>query len=115
MLFLILLAVQPLGSILRLPRPHKSPCAEPFFVEIAGDDIRYPGIYPVCHRSGLQGLLAVAGGRGAPFGLSAELSDRLDLAKDAECAMDFSGFPSMPKTEENVKRLYEELLAPHLE
>jgi hypothetical protein len=29
--------------------------------------------------------------------------------------MDFSGFPSMPKTEENVKRLYEELLAQHLE
>jgi len=40
---------------------------------------------------------------------------RLDLEKDAENAMDFSGFPSMPKTEENVKRLYEELFAQHLE
>ncbi len=40
---------------------------------------------------------------------------RLDLARDVDHAMEFSGFPSMPKTEENVKRLYEELLAQHLE
>jgi hypothetical protein len=40
---------------------------------------------------------------------------RLDLARDVDHAMEFSGFPSMPKTEKNVKRLYEELIAPHLE
>jgi competence ComEA-like helix-hairpin-helix protein len=80
-LFLILLVVQPLRSALRLPRPHKSPCAEPFFVEIRGDDIRYPGIYPVCDRSGLQSLPAIAGGQGTPFEFRAELLNRLDLAK----------------------------------
>ncbi len=39
----------------------------------------------------------------------------LDLGRDVDEAMDFSGFLSMPKTEENVTRLYEELLAQHLE
>jgi len=80
-LFLILLTVQPLGSVLRPSRPRNSPCARPFFVEIAGEEIRYPGIYAVCHRSALQGLPAIAGGRGTPFGFPAELLDRLDLAK----------------------------------
>ena len=40
---------------------------------------------------------------------------RLDLAEDVDEAMEFSGFPRMPKTAENVRRLYEELFAPHLE
>jgi len=39
----------------------------------------------------------------------------LDLAEDVDIAANFSGFPKMPKTAENSKRLYEELLAPHLE
>lgn len=40
---------------------------------------------------------------------------RLDLAEDVDEAMEFSGFPRMPKTAENVRMLYEELFAPHLE
>jgi hypothetical protein len=39
----------------------------------------------------------------------------LNLANDVDQALEFNGFPSMPKTEENVRRLYEELLAQHLE
>lgn len=40
---------------------------------------------------------------------------RLDLLRDVERAMDYSGFPEMPKTEENVRNLYENLLAQYLE
>ncbi|UEC43676.1 MAG: hypothetical protein METHAR1v1_1590017 [Methanothrix sp.] len=40
---------------------------------------------------------------------------RLNLAEDVEEAMEFSGFPRMRKTGENVRRLYEELFAEHLE
>jgi len=40
---------------------------------------------------------------------------RIDLARDVELAMDYRGFPEMPKTEENVRHLYQDLLAPHLE
>jgi competence protein ComEA len=80
-LFLIVLAAQPLTSALRLPRPHQSTCAAPFFVEVAGDDIRFPGVYVVCGRSDLQGLPATAGARGGVTGFPAVLVNRLDLAK----------------------------------
>ncbi|NYT02304.1 MAG: hypothetical protein GKC10_06090 [Methanosarcinales archaeon] len=40
---------------------------------------------------------------------------RIDLARDVELAMDYHGFPAMPKTGENVRRLYRDLLAQHLE
>ncbi len=40
---------------------------------------------------------------------------RLDLVNDVERAMGYNGFPDMPRTEENVRRLYEELLAQYLE
>ena len=39
----------------------------------------------------------------------------LNLAEDVEEAMDYSGFPRMRKTGENVRRLYEEIFAPHLD
>lgn len=39
---------------------------------------------------------------------------RLDLAEDVKAAMPYRGFPEMAKTEENVKRLYREVLARHL-
>ena len=39
---------------------------------------------------------------------------RLRLAEDVVKAAEYSGFPEMAKTEENVKRLYRELLAQHL-
>lgn len=38
----------------------------------------------------------------------------LDLPRDVVLAMSYRGFPDMPKTAENVKRLYEELLLKHL-
>jgi hypothetical protein len=40
---------------------------------------------------------------------------RLKLRRDVERAQGFSGFPQMPKTQENVRRLYDELLAQYLE
>ncbi|MCU0637483.1 MAG: hypothetical protein MUE87_02520 [Methanothrix sp.] len=39
---------------------------------------------------------------------------RLRLAEDVQAAMGYSGFPEMARTEENVKRLYREVLAQHL-
>jgi hypothetical protein len=39
----------------------------------------------------------------------------LKLRRDVERAECFSGFPQMPKTGENVRRLYDELLAQYLE
>ena len=39
----------------------------------------------------------------------------LDLAHDIPRAMTYKGFPSMPKTRENVERLYNELLAQYLD
>jgi hypothetical protein len=39
---------------------------------------------------------------------------RLDLLKDVEKAMEYRGFPTMPKTKDNVNRLYEEVLAQYL-
>jgi hypothetical protein len=40
---------------------------------------------------------------------------RLRLARDLEQTRHYSGFPEMPSTEENVRRLYENLLANYLE
>ncbi len=40
---------------------------------------------------------------------------QLDLAHDIPRAMAYKGFPQMPKTQENVARLYNELLAPYLD
>ncbi len=40
---------------------------------------------------------------------------RLDLAADIPAAQGYTGFPDMPSTEENVNRLYTELLAGYLE
>jgi hypothetical protein len=40
---------------------------------------------------------------------------RLRLKRDVKRAEGFSGFPQMPKTGENVRRLYDELLAQYLE
>jgi competence ComEA-like helix-hairpin-helix protein len=76
-----LVVVQPLRSFLGLPQPPQSLREGPFFVEIVGDDIRSPGIYAVCDRSGLQDLSDIAGGRGNLFGFPAELVNRLDLAR----------------------------------
>ncbi len=39
----------------------------------------------------------------------------LDLAEDVERSRGFNGFPEMPRTEENVKRLYNELLSQYVE
>jgi len=39
---------------------------------------------------------------------------RLRLEEDVQAALPFRGFPEMAKTEENVKRLYREVLAQHL-
>jgi UDP:flavonoid glycosyltransferase YjiC (YdhE family) len=39
---------------------------------------------------------------------------RLDLLKDVEKAMEYRGFPAMPKTKDNVNRLYREVLAQYL-
>jgi hypothetical protein len=39
---------------------------------------------------------------------------RLRLPGDVDEAMEFKGFPAMPKTEENVKRLYQDVLKRHL-
>ena len=39
---------------------------------------------------------------------------RLDLAEDIRVARDFSGFPDVPTTGENVERLYREVLAGYL-
>ncbi len=38
----------------------------------------------------------------------------LDLLKDVEKAMEYKGFPAMPKTNDNVNRLYNEVLARYL-
>ncbi|MCX6688682.1 MAG: glycosyltransferase family 4 protein [Methanoregula sp.] len=40
---------------------------------------------------------------------------QLDLPRDLATARTYAGFPPMPKTEENVKRLYREVLAGYLE
>jgi len=40
---------------------------------------------------------------------------RLDLARDMAAAQPFAGFPVMPRTVQNVQRLYEEVLAPYAE
>ena len=40
---------------------------------------------------------------------------RLDLARDVAAAQPFAGFPVMPSTAQNVRRLYEEVLAPYAE
>ncbi|MCX9025605.1 MAG: glycosyltransferase [Candidatus Methanoperedens sp.] len=40
---------------------------------------------------------------------------RLNLIKDIENAEGYNGFPEMPKTEENMKRLYEEVFAGYLD
>ena len=39
---------------------------------------------------------------------------RLNLAVDLPAAQGYSGFPDMPSTQENVHRLYNELLADYL-
>jgi hypothetical protein len=39
----------------------------------------------------------------------------LDLAADVSAARNYAGFPEMPGTDENVRRLYDELLAGYLE
>lgn len=39
---------------------------------------------------------------------------RLDLLKDVEKAMEYRGFPAMPKTKDNMNRLYREVLAQYL-
>lgn len=39
---------------------------------------------------------------------------KLKLPEDVDTAMKYEGFPDMPKTEENVKRLYEDVLKRHL-
>lgn len=39
---------------------------------------------------------------------------RLRLAEDVQAALPYRGFPEMAKTDENVKRLYREVLAQHL-
>ncbi len=40
---------------------------------------------------------------------------RLDLPRDLEVARRYSGFPAMPKTDENITRLYREVLSGYLE
>lgn len=40
---------------------------------------------------------------------------RLDLSRDIDAARSFAGFPAMPATDENVRHLYENLLAGYLE
>jgi hypothetical protein len=40
---------------------------------------------------------------------------RLNLIKDIENAEEYQGFPQLPKTEENMKRLYEEVFAQYLD
>jgi len=40
---------------------------------------------------------------------------QIDLARDVAAAQPFSGFPVMPSTLENVRRLYDEVLAPYVE
>jgi UDP-N-acetylglucosamine:LPS N-acetylglucosamine transferase len=39
----------------------------------------------------------------------------LDMAEDLSLVDHYRGFPDMPKTAENIRRLYEELLAGYLE
>ena len=41
--------------------------------------------------------------------------DHLDLPADIGTARNYAGFPAMPATGENVRRLYDELLAGYLE
>jgi UDP:flavonoid glycosyltransferase YjiC (YdhE family) len=45
----------------------------------------------------------------------AQEQHRLDLAKDLRIAEEFRGFPEVPVTEENVRRLYDDVLAGYLE
>lgn len=45
----------------------------------------------------------------------AQEQDRLDLARDIPAAAGLSGFPEMPRTEQNVRRLYDEVLAGYVE
>lgn len=40
---------------------------------------------------------------------------RINLALDVPAALPYSGFPSMPSTAQNVRTLYEEVLAPYVE
>ena len=44
-----------------------------------------------------------------------QLQHRLDLARDLPRAGQFRGFPDIPGTEENTRRMYDELLAGYLE
>jgi uncharacterized protein (TIGR00661 family) len=39
---------------------------------------------------------------------------KLDLSRDIPQSEDYTGFPDVPKTKENVKRLYDEILEKHL-
>lgn len=41
--------------------------------------------------------------------------NRLDLLRDVAAAQPFAGFPAMPSTGQNVRCLYEEVLAPYVE
>ena len=44
-----------------------------------------------------------------------EEQDKLDLVADVAEAQEYPGFPAMPRTAENTKRLYDELLVEYLE
>jgi len=44
-----------------------------------------------------------------------EDQDKLDLAEDVARTKKYAGFPAMPRTADNTKRLYDELLAGYLE
>ncbi|MGA9029729.1 MAG: glycosyltransferase, partial [Methanoregula sp.] len=44
-----------------------------------------------------------------------EDQDKLDLAEDVARTKKYAGFPAMPGTADNTKRLYDELLAGYLE
>ena len=44
-----------------------------------------------------------------------EVQDKLDLAEDVAMTGKYRGFPAMPRTAENTRRLYNELLAEYLE
>jgi hypothetical protein len=45
----------------------------------------------------------------------AQEQHRLDLAGDLRIAGGFKGFPEVPVTDENVRRLYDDVLAGYLE
>ena len=40
---------------------------------------------------------------------------RVDLKRDIERSFRYGGFPKMPSTEQNVRRLYRDVMAPYLE